>query len=252
VLLSDWRVLLRRWYVVLAGLAVTAAACLGVTSLVPAKHDAVSTVLLLPPETRVDGRPTNPYLGLGGLDGMADVVSAAMMDAGVQQSVADEGLAVEYGLGRDLTMSGPVVVVQVTGEAPQDALRGQQFLLDRLPERLDALQEDVGVRPAARITSTVITQDEVTQVNRRSQTRVLLVAAAGGLAGTYLLAALVDGIVARRRASRSAAQVPAPPLADPDVEPFGPGPREPSFTLFDRDRSRAVVGTPLRDREPSR
>jgi hypothetical protein len=238
VLLSDWRVLLRRWYVVLAGLAVTAGACLGVTSLVPAKHDAVSTVLLLPPETRVDGRPTNPYLGLGGLDGMADVVSAAMMDAGVQQSVADEGLAVEYGLGRDLTMSGPVVVVQVTGEAPQDALRGQQFLLDRLPERLDALQEDVGVRPAARITSTVITQDEVTQVNRRSQTRVLLVAAAGGLAGTYLLAALVDGIVA--------------PLADPDVEPFGPGPREPSFTLFDRDRSRAVVGTPLRDREPSR
>ncbi|MGF1663433.1 MAG: hypothetical protein ACFCVG_13370 [Kineosporiaceae bacterium] len=251
MLLSDWRVLLRRWYVVLAGLAVTAALCLGAATWVPARYDAVSTVLLLPPETVVDGRPTNPYLGLGGLDGMADVLSTAMTDAAVQQAVADEGLTVEYGLGRDLTQSGPVIVVQVTGRTRDEALRAQQFLLDRLPGRLDALQEAVDVRPAARITSTVITQDEVPEVNRRTQTRVLLVAAAGGLAVTYLLAALVDGIVsARRRAGRPAAAVPVR-AAEPGG-PAGSGSREPTLTLFEPGGRRGVVGTPQRDREPSR
>jgi len=225
VLLSDWRVLLRRWYVFLAGLLVTAGLCAGAAMLFPARWVTTSTVLMLPPESRVNGIPVNPYLNLGGLEGMADVLSTAMTDAAVQDEIATVGEDIEYFVGRDPSRVGPVVVVEVTAASPEAGLSAQSILLERLPVRLDDLQESVGVRQPARISASVITEDDEPEPSQRSQVRGVLVAAVGGLALTYLTAAAVDGVVTARRRRRD---------RDPDPEEDG-----------DRDTGRIVVSSPL-------
>jgi hypothetical protein len=216
VLLSDWRVLLRRWYMVLAGVIVTAGLCTGAAAMFPARWVTTSTVLMLPPESRVDGVPVNPYLNLGGLEGMADVLSTALGDAEVQDEIATAAEDVEYFVGRDPARVGPVVVVEVTAASPQDATAAQAVLLERLPARLDELQESVDVRDPARITSSVITEDDEPEASRRGQIRAVLVTAVGGLALTYLATAAVDGIAAARRRRREATRfVVSAPLGPP-------------------------------------
>jgi hypothetical protein len=198
VLVADLRVLRRRWYVVLAGVLATLALCWAAATLAPAKYEVTSSVLFLPPETIVGGEPTNPYLNLGGLDGVADVLSTALQSTSVEEAIKDAGLDAEYEVNRDTTLSSPVVVLNVLGTSPKDALGAQTFLLDRLPARLDELQQGVGVPTSATITSTVITEDETPKANRKSQIRALLVVAVLGLGGTYLAAAVVDGVLLGR------------------------------------------------------
>ncbi len=216
MLLSDWRILLRRWYVLVAGVLVTVGLCAGAATMFPARWVTTATVLMLPPESRVNGVPVNPYLNLGGLEGMADVLSTAMSDAAVQDEVATAAQDAEYFVGRDPARVGPVVVVEVTGGSPTDATAVQAILLERLPARLDQLQESVGVRGPARITSSVITEGSEPEPSRRSQIRGVLVAAVGGLALTYLAAAAVDGAAAaRRRRRESSRMVVSSPLGPP-------------------------------------
>jgi hypothetical protein len=234
VLLSDWRILLRRWYVILAGVLVTAGLAYAAATVIPARYDTTATVLMLPPETTVNGKRMNPYLNLGGLEGAADVVSSAMGDRTVQAAVAGEGLDVEYSLGRDYTIAGPVILLEVTGATPSDALEAQEYLLGVLPERLDRLQEDLGVLPGSRITSQVITTSQEADTNRRSQIRAVLVAVVGGLGLTYLLTAFVDGVAMSRRRARAATRPDpeqpgsAPPAADVPVATSPPGGDEPA------------------------
>jgi hypothetical protein len=236
VQVSDWRVLTRRWYVVLAGVLAVLALCWGAAVLVPAKHEVTSTVLILPPETIVLGKPTNPYLNLGGLDGIADVLSTAIADTSVEEAIEGAGLNAEYKVDRDPTRSSPVVVLNVLGASPKDALSAQTFLLDRLPLTLDDLQEAAGVQSTARITSTVITEDETPKPNRKSQIRALLVVAFAGLGGTYLAAAVVDGVLLGRG--------PLGRRTQPASSLFGGQSRIPTAPVFDQEVS-------VHDREPS-
>jgi hypothetical protein len=205
VLVTDWPVLARRWYVVLVGVLAVLALCWGTAVLVPAQYDVTSTVLLLPPETIVDGEPVNPLMNLGGLDGVTDVLSTAFEDT------SEAGLDAEYTVERDLTLAGPVVLVNVSDTSPKDALGVQTLLLDRLPVKLDELQEAVGVPNSARITSTVLTEDDTPKSNRKSQIRAVLVVAVVGLAGTYLAASALDGVILGRRRSRGARKRPGSP-----------------------------------------
>lgn len=204
MLLSDWRVLVRRWYLVVVGLLVTVGLCFGAAALVPTQYAVASTVLLLPPATEAeDGRPVNPYLSLGGLEGIADVLSAALGDVSLEREVADAGLDATYQLGRDPAAAGPVLVMEVSSPRAGDALATQELILQRLPEKLAEIQESVGVAVATRVTSTVVTRGAEPEPVYRSQLRAVLVAAVGGLAVTYLGVVLLDRLVrARRRSER--------------------------------------------------
>jgi hypothetical protein len=216
VLLSDWRVLTRRWYVVLGGLLITMLLCLGAASASPAQYEASSSFMLLPPEALVNGKPTNPYLNLGGLDGMADVVSTAMTDNSVADAMTKTGVTADYEIKRDFTIAGPVLNLDVRGSSPVDALSAQAFLLKRVPVVLNSLQSAVSVAVDNQISSTVITQDKAPKVNRKKQIRLLLVAGIGGLGVTYLGATVVDGILlGRRKPPVGAARPLAPPLPAP-------------------------------------
>lgn len=215
MLLSDWRVLVRRWYLVLVGLAVTVGLCFGAAAAVPTQYTVSSTVLLLPPVTETDdGRPINPYLSLGGLEGIADVLAAALSDASLEREVESAGLDATYELGRDPAAAGPVLVLGVTSPAGADALGTQELVLERLPEKLSEIQESVGVGKATRVTATVVTRADEAEPDFRSQLRAVLVAAVVGLAVTYLGTVLLDRLFrTRRRSGRELA--PSEDAAEP-------------------------------------
>jgi hypothetical protein len=237
VLVADGTVLARRWYVVLAGVLAVLALCWGTLVLVPARYEVTSSVLILPPKTLVDGKPANPYLSLGGLDGIADVLSTAIGDTSVEEAVQRAGLDVEYTIERDPALASPVVMLNVLGTSPKTALNAQALLLDQLPVKLEDLQEAVGVPDATRITSTVITEDGTPKANRKSQIRAVLVVAGVGLGGTYLAASVLDGVLLNRR--RSLGQRTRPGSAQP-----GGRSRIPAAPVFDN-------GVAVHDREPT-
>ena len=223
VLLSDWRVITRRWYVVVAGLGVTVLMVFGAMAVSPAQYEASSTFLLLPPKSVVDGKLTNPYLNLGGLDGMADVISTAMTDKSVGDALSAGGVQATYEITRDFTIAGPVLNLDVRADSSDEALKAQMFLLNRVPATLSTLQTAVSVDKGSQIVATTVTQDTTTSVNRKDQIRLLLVALVIGLGGTYLTAAVLDGILRGRRKNPIGAAMPlTPPLpAPPQAAPVG-------------------------------
>lgn len=196
--LSDWRLLLRRWYVVVVGLLATVLLCFLATRLVPTKYEATSGLLLLPPRSTAEGVPDNPFLSLGGLDTVSGVVARAATDRVMQQEVAKAGGTGSYTVEPDLASGGPVLLITVDDVTAEGALTTLQVVSQRLPALLTSLQTSSGVKNPALIRSRELIRDDVAQPIRKPLIRALLVALAGGLAGTVLLASLVDGFMLRR------------------------------------------------------
>ena len=71
--------LLRRWYIVALGLGLTVAAAVFVTDTVPPAYTVTAQTLLLPPANSVTAGG-NPYLSLGGLNAVGDILSEAIRD----------------------------------------------------------------------------------------------------------------------------------------------------------------------------
>jgi hypothetical protein len=219
--LSNWRLLFRRWYVVILGLLATGLLCFLAVQVVPVKYQATSAVVLLPPETATTQQGGNPYLALGGLDTVGGVVSKAMADRKVQLGIRAAGGTGTYTLVPDLAAGGPVLLITAEDVTPGGALATLDVIAKQLPRTLASLQTSSGVRDSSLIRSKPITRDDVAQPVRKSQIRALFAAAAAGLAGTVLLASVLDGYLGRRSDERRRRRERALQLAgaDYDTEP---------------------------------
>ncbi len=188
----------RRWISMTCGLIVTALLCVGCAILVPPTYGASAGVLLLPPKSTL-GTQGNPYRALGGLEIAADVLSRAMLDSKVADSIAPPSGSASFEVAPDPTTSGPVLLVEGTDRSPSGALRTEKRVLEQMPRTLASLQEDAGAGPETLITMAVITQDKTAQTTRKSQIRALIVAVVIGLGFTLGLMLLAD----RRRSGSS-------------------------------------------------
>jgi hypothetical protein len=205
---------LRRWYVTLLGLAVTAGLCLAAVHFVPAKYEATARVLLLPPASAV-GKGGNPYLQLGGLDTVAAILGRSVSDPQTVAALAQRGATGKYTFAPDLLTSGPVLLLTVDDATPGAALGSAGIVLSEVPSSLSELQRSANVPTSALITSSVLTQDQQAKVVRKTQIRALLVAAAGGVGFTLVLVAMVDAFLRRRRDRRLGRQGETAPDPEP-------------------------------------
>ena len=206
---SDWRLLLRRWYVVVVGLLATLALCFLASRFVPTKYEANAGILLLPPPSTAEGVPDNPFLSLGGLDTVSAVVARAATDRAMQQEVAKAGGTGSYTVEPDVASGGPVLLITVDDVTSAGTLTTLRVVSQRVPSLLTNLQTSSGVRENALIRSRELIRDNVAQPVRKPLIRAMLVALAAGLAGTVLVTSLVDGFLTRRTRGR----------ADPEPEP---------------------------------
>jgi hypothetical protein len=193
----------RQWPIAIAGLIATLVLCVATTRLVPQSYSTKASLLLTPPQTpptaTTTGNP-NPYMQLGGLQPLADVVSRAMMSSASLAALRKAGLVGSYTVVRDTTTDGPILTITTKATTPQAALADLRLVLNRAGPQLTALQANESVADNARVTTTVVARDTQASASRKSQIRALVVAVVVGLVGTALAVSVVDRLVQRRRA----------------------------------------------------
>jgi hypothetical protein len=228
------RIIRQRWYFTIAGLLVTLGLCTLAAMAVPVKYQAKAQILVLPPKTSV-GTGGNQLLALGGLQGAADVLARAMSDGQTYQDLRATGLTGTYTVARDLTTSGPVLLVVADNSTPELALRTLQGILSEAAPRLTQLQDNLSVPESTRLTSNVFTEDLAASPQRKSQIRAVLVAFAAGIFATIMLVSTGDSLLRRRRqralAGAGGTSPPPAAAAPPATEPAPtPGRRSPDVS----------------------
>jgi hypothetical protein len=192
------RILRQRWDFTLVGLLVTALLCGLAAIAVPVKYQAKAQILVLPPHTSV-GTGGNPYLALGGLQAASDVLARAMSDGKTYQLLRGQGVTGTYTVARDLTTSGPILLVVAEDSTATGALHTLSGILSQAAPRLRQLQDELSVPESTRLTSNVFTQDSTAGIQRKSQLRAILVAFAAGIFVTVMLVSAADSLLSRRR-----------------------------------------------------
>lgn len=206
--------LVRRWYLLLAGLLVAVGLLRAVMPMVPVTYEAKAVIVLLPPRT-LENIGGNPYLALGGLDSVVGVLSRAMTtDAAVQQvrTIDDDA---SYTVEPDVTTSGPVLLITSEARTPEAALEVAGAVADLAPTQLAGLQRSSEVEPTSFITTSLVTRDTAATEQRKSQLRAMIAVGVGALGGIFMGITLIDGLLLRRRESkrlRVVAQVEQTPV----------------------------------------
>lgn len=188
----------RRWWALVPGLVAAAALVVAAMVLVPQSYVDKASLLLLPPKSTL-ADVTNPYLGLGGLQPAADVLTRALNDGPEHQAIAPEEGTATFSVYRDSTTSGPIVVVEVADTSAAGARRTLDAVIERAPKILAALQSEVGVPGSDLVRIQTIAQLEKPETDSKDQLRAVLVAAVVGLGLAVLGAVLIDSLMVRRQ-----------------------------------------------------
>ncbi len=204
----------RRWYVLVAGLLLTAVLCgLAYQRTAPVFQRSASELLVPGSQTVPDGG--NPFLYLGGLGQASDVLVRALGAADLQGPIQNEYPEITVDVSRDVSTSGPIVLITAEGENDDDVAAVFQRMLDAAPTTLKALQTQAGVPTPARISLLPVTVDAKSTASQKGRLQVAGLIGAAGLAGSVLLVALVDGLAlgaARRRRQSAVVPVRSRPL----------------------------------------
>lgn len=239
------RIMRQRWYFTIIGLLVTIALCGLASMAVPVKYQAKAQILVLPPKTSV-GTGGNPYLALGGLQAAADVLARAMSDGDTFRQLQEAGITGNYTVARDLTTSGPVLLVDADNSSPALALQTLRAILAQAAPRLTQLQDSLSVPLNTRLTTNIFTQDSTAAPQRKSQIRAILVALAAGIFATVLLVSAGDSLLLRRSRRRLARKNAAVGAAgdEPPVAPHSRAAPRPADRPSAKSAKRAVGNRP--------
>jgi hypothetical protein len=227
------RAFITRWYVTLTGLLLTVGLCAAAAFKVPVQYEAKSVTLLLPAPTQT---ATNPYTNLSSLAGLTDVLSPLLAAPEVTARVKKTGNVGTYTVSKDVSSSGPIVLIAATSDTPAHATKLATYVTNLIPGTLKSLQSSLpnSVPASAYITSRVINPVDKTTPVTKNRTRALVVAGAAGLLLTALLVVGVERWAnRRRRAPRERGQPP------------GRGSPQPHATRPVRDGSATASGLPL-------
>lgn len=215
--------LLRRWYLVVVVLVCAVAATFVAVNSVGPTYRAQGAVLLFPPVTTVQqGQRSetvgNPYLMLGGLSQVRDIVIRSMTgqtshaelcrerdDPGyesMRRSLCGAKPTVSYEAVPDFTNSAPIILITVEADSKAHAITAVGALMDRVPVVLGELQSGLRLEKSAEITSSALIADTEPEAVRKSQIRGAIVGGAGTLGLGLLMIALLDGILLTKRVRR--------------------------------------------------
>lgn len=205
-------VLRRRWQGLLVGVLLAVAAAAGTFASTSPVYSYASSFLLLPPKPSTAQDPAavaytrgNPLFYLGSLDQARDILISELASNNQRQALARELPMASYDVSPDALGSSPVVVISVKSASNSGAQEATRRLSRLVPNAVSALQQRLGVDPAARITTEQLNMDRAATVSHKTQIRaVIAVLIAVGLAVLLCLKAL-DTVLTRepRRHRRS-------------------------------------------------
>ncbi|MCU1424039.1 MAG: hypothetical protein JWM51_330 [Microbacteriaceae bacterium] len=208
----------RRWYVVLAGLLVTGAACAGLYAAVPLENTASANVILLPPQT-VYGEDGNPFLYLGGLSQAVDVLSRTLNAEDIRGVIEKENPDVDFEIGADSSSTGPVILITAKGADASAAIETMYDVLDATPGALESIQVGLSVPPNSLITVETLAADSEVEVDPKNRLQAVIAAAAAGFVASLLLTGFIDARLVSRAARRAGdAEIEAAAKAEAERE----------------------------------
>lgn len=199
-LLEFVQVVRRRWLIVVTGLVITLAAAVLVSAVSPPTNRVTAEMLLLPPPSSVPSGG-NPYLYLGGLNAVVDILAVGMTDSSTASALRDAGVDPDFEIGRDAGSAAPMIALTVSATGEAEALRRARVILDQIPVKLHDLQAKAQVPQASLITTITVVAPKTTQLDRKGQLRSLVMLVAGCLILTALATGWIDYLDRRGRSS---------------------------------------------------
>jgi hypothetical protein len=195
----------RRWYILLGGLIATAVLCSFAYVNTDVSYARSASELLVPGSQTVP-EGGNPFLYLGGLTQASDVLAQALGANDLQTPLKSQYPDTSVSIARDVSTSGPIIVITVEGDKDADVAAVFDRMLAAAPTTLTALQVQANVDKAAQISLLPITIDTHSTTKDKSRLQTSALVAAGGLVVTVLLVALVDGLLLARSRNRGASR----------------------------------------------
>jgi len=232
--------LIRRWYFVIVGIGVTAGLSVFAANYLVPTYEARASLVLVPPATTI-GKTGNPYLFLGGLQQSVDVLTRALDAESVRREVAVAAPTGEYKVEVDFASSAPIILVTANDSSSAGAQRLLDSTVRQAPVTLGDLQESIGVRAGALITTMVVSIDEKPKPVQTARYRTIALVTAASLFLAFMAIGLFDGLLLRRRGRKAAAaagraDLEPDELAPGDADPSDPGSKRPSVHPSSRKR----------------
>lgn len=203
--------LLRRWYAVVLCLALTAGGAYFIYKTVPPTYESTANIVLIPPDSLVT-EEGNPYLFMGGLDQAVSVLVVKLNSAEVSDELVTPGT--DYEVVADTRAPGPLIAITTVGATAEQSAALRDEILLRLPDELETMQDQLNVADEARIQMMTVVQSAEPTKLVKEQMRTLLGVIAVGLAGTVIIAAVLDRWTLARAARKAATEEEE---EDPDV-----------------------------------
>ena len=225
-----WGILVRRWYLVLGALVVSATLAIVGFYVSKPTYEARADLLLLPP-ARTSG-PTgglgNPYLALNGsLGDAAQVIAAEVASDRSAERLAEQGRRAVYSVGLDQSFSAPVVVVVTRDASAAEATLTLNAVMSEYNRTLLKVQQDAGAPARATFATRVITTTPIPQRLLKTPIRNAIAGGVGGLLLGLLPILLLERLAAARTKRRQARPNAAEPADEPASAEAAP-PSEPT------------------------
>ncbi|GLP69815.1 hypothetical protein TUSST3_64360 [Streptomyces sp. TUS-ST3] len=224
-----FRVMRRRWYVLLPGLLLTIGLTVAVAITVPVTYQSQSTVVLLNSEKATKAYDGNPFLSTQtSLTGMADSLARNLNSDASLRELKSRGATGTFEAKLADNAQGPLMWLTVTGTDKKAVLKSDRILTEYADERLVQFQKQQSVTTDAmiRMSTIVAPQDPAAQTKTRLEYMIM----AGGLG--LVLSLVATFYVEARRRPRPAVpdEDPVQPVTDPEpaaapAEATGPAAR---------------------------
>lgn len=200
---SAFRVLLRRWVVVLLGALLTLGAAAYVYTQVPSRYQSTARMLLLlPADSRGEAEIGSPFLYLpNGLNVLAGIVAATPTSRDFRAQLVVEGFSSQFEVGVD--NSSPTITVSVEGSDPQDVIETRDRLIQAINLELLTVQQEESA-PVNQVAHARVygTEAAPVQIGGDRMRAVLAVGGVGALL-TLILVFAIDRLSLLRRARRA-------------------------------------------------
>lgn len=203
------RVMRSRWYIVVPMLLLAAGLGVGAYVLVPTSYTTYTMVSLLSSPmattTATQGQD-NPFLNFNGsLTATADFLGRRLQSTDVALELKNAGVTEKYEVALAENAQGPFLTLTVTGTDKQHILDSAATLAKMADSKLLQIQEQNGVAARDRIRLTQVIPPQKPQAEFKKKIEVVIAAAGGAVALTFVLTFIVES-TSRARRRRALAQ----------------------------------------------
>jgi capsular polysaccharide biosynthesis protein len=198
------KLLVRRWYVAVPLLLLTAVGAVGLASTIKPDYIADSYVTMVPPSVistnANSGGKSNPWLDTG-LTTLGSAAIYTTQDTSVLDRLKREGYSDNVVLAFD--GNSPIIKIEVTGNSKDQARGTSQQVAQMFSDNVKALQSEYSIPDAQLITTRRLDLGDNVKASTTKLKRAVIAVVGAGLLMTIALTAGVDAVLGWRSRRRS-------------------------------------------------